>query len=278
MRIIISMVLLACASSCHSANSPLIEGQYANLGEIHLHYKTAGTGVPIVFLHGGSDTSESWVDYMHRFDDTHRTIAPDSRGQGQSTLGNGPLTYGRMAGDVVRLLDHLNIDRAHFVGHSDGGVIALHLLVDYPDRMRSATLLGTPHHIDNYPANACTVLEDYVKALAASDTAYESVMSKHAAARHPQEWTSLVNKLGQMWRTQPTFSEAEMGLINMPVLIVKTDRDFFVPSAVFDRMAKQIKNSQVLYLSDGTHSVHHKKPEEVSSAIRAFIQEVDNAK
>ena len=154
----------------------------------------------------------------------------------------------------------------------------MHLLIDYPDRVRSATLLGTPYHIDNYPANASTVLEDYVKALAASDPVYESIKSKHAAAENPREWTLLVSKLGQMWRTQPTFSEAEIGLIDRPVLIVKTDHDFFIPAAVFDRMAKLIQGAQVLHLPEETHSVYIQKPEEVSTAIRAFIQAIDNFK
>jgi len=278
MRFSISILLLWCASICHAASNSPIEAHNANLGEIRLHYKTAGSGIPIVFLHGGSSTSEAWEDYLLRFADSFRTIAPDGRGQGQSSLGNGPITYGRMAGDVVRLLDHLNVGRVHIVGHSDGGVVALHLLIDYPDRIRSATLLGTPYHIDNYPANACTVLEGYVKALAASDPAYESIKSKHAAAKDPQEWLSLVNKLGQMWRTQPTFSEAEIELINTPVLIVKTDHDFFIPAVVFDRMAELMQGAQILHLPEGKHSVYRQKSEQVSTAIRAFIREINNAK
>lgn len=277
MRIIISILLLSCVSSSYSAERS-IEAQSADLGELRLYYRAAGSGVPIVFLHGGSSASDAWEYYLHHFADAYRALAPDGRGQGRSSLGSGPITYGRMAGDVVRFLDHLGIDRAHVVGHSDGGVVALHLLIDYPDRVRSATLLGTPYHIDNYPPNAGAVLDDYVKALAASDPAYKSIKSKHAAALKPRDWTALVNKLGLMWRTQPTFSEAEIGLINTPVLIVKTDHDFFIPNAVFDRMAMLIEGAQVLHLPEGTHSVYRQKRQEVSTAIRTFIQAIDNAK
>lgn len=275
MRTILSILLLSYVSSGHGADSTLIETQTADLGELRLYYRTAGSGVPIVFLHGGSSASDAWEYYLQKFADSYRALAPDGRGQGQSSCGSGPLTYGRMAGDVVRFLDHLGIERAHVVGHSDGGVTALHLLIDYPDRVRSATLLGTPYHIDNYPPNALTVLEDYVKALAASDPAYESIKSKHAAAKTSEKWTSLVSRLGQMWRTQPTFSEAEIGLIDTPVLIVKTDHDFFIPTAVFDRMATLIKGARVLHLPQGTHSVYRQQRETVSTAIRTFIQAVD---
>ena len=155
-----------------------IECKFADLGEIGTYYRTAGSGVPIVFLHAGSVTSEAWADYLLRFTDSYRAIAPDSRGQGHSTLGAGPLTFGRMASDVVRLLDHLKIDRAHVVGQSDGGCIATHLLLDYPDRVRSGTLLGTPFHIDDYSEEARQTLEDYIKSLAACDPGLEAIRDR----------------------------------------------------------------------------------------------------
>jgi pimeloyl-ACP methyl ester carboxylesterase len=268
------LTFFACSYSyCNS----LFEGSYADLGEVRLHYKIAGTGVPIIFLHGGTGTSDSWNFYLSRFSDSYQAIAPDSRGQGLSSRGKGPITYGRMAGDVVKLMDFLNIDRAHIVGHSDGGVIALHLLIDYPERIHSATLLGTPYHINNYPAEASKALEEYLEALATSDTSYEIVKSRHAAAENLHEWMTLVNMWGKMWRTQPTFSEAEIGLINTPVLIVKTDHDFFIPADVFDRLAMQINGAQVLHIPEGRHSVYRQKPEEVSTAILALIQEIEDA-
>ena len=76
------------------------------------------------------------------------TIA-DSRGQGNSTDGAGPITFGRVAFDAVRLLDHLGITRAHVVGHSSGAIAGLHLLVDFPDRVKTVTLLGGAYHVDN---------------------------------------------------------------------------------------------------------------------------------
>ena len=76
----------------------------------------------------------------------------DSRGQGNSTEGAGPITYGRLAFDAVRLLDHLGITRAHVVGHSSGGIAALYLLVHFPDRVKTATLMGTLYHVDNIEA------------------------------------------------------------------------------------------------------------------------------
>ncbi len=275
MRTVISMLLLFYVSGCLYANETVMKEQYADLDGTSLYYKSAGAGVPIIFLHGGTSTSDSWRSYINKFSDSYIVIAPDSRGQGRSSIGKGPLTYERMAGDVVKLLDHLNIEKAHIVGHSDGGVVSLHLLIDYPDRVASATLLGTPYHIDNYPENAVKALEDYVQALADSDPAYDSVKSRHIAGKNPGKWATLINKLGTMWRTQPTFSKEEIKLINTPVLIIKTDRDFFIPPKVFDQMSSLIKHAKVKHIPNGTHSVYRKKFKEVSYAINEFIKSIE---
>jgi pimeloyl-ACP methyl ester carboxylesterase len=251
---------------------PPFESRMAELGDIHLHYLMGGAGAPIVFLHGGFGSSAMWEPYFARFADAYTVIAPDSRGQGQTSLGNGPISYGRMAADFVRLLDHLGIDRAHFVGHSDGGCTTLHLLVDYPDRVLSATLLGTPYHIDNYRRGILPVLEEFARDLAESDPAYDGIRARHAASRDPERWSELVNRLSRTWLAQPTFSDGELGLIETPVLVVKVDRDPLLPAEVFDRMAELIRGARVLYLPEGTHSVAREQPERIAEEVRAFIE------
>src|SRR6185503_733917 len=73
----------------------------------------------------------------------YRVVAMDCRGHGQSGKPHDPGQYGlEMVRDVVRLLDHMQITRAHIVGYSMGGSIATQLLVKHPDRLRTVTLLG----------------------------------------------------------------------------------------------------------------------------------------
>ena len=79
---------------------------------------------------------------------------------------NAPITYGRMAFDAIGLLDYLGIHSAHVIGHSDGGCTTLHLLIDYSDRVRSATLIGTPFNTDNYPPKVFEELQNAMRMLA----------------------------------------------------------------------------------------------------------------
>ena len=208
-----------------------------------------------------------WKPYFDLLADTYRVITPDSRGQGRTTIGDGPVTYGRMAGDLVRLLDHLDIPKTHVVGFSDGGTTTLHLLVDYPDRVSSATLIGTSYHTDNYRPDVS--LENVISGHANS----RSMQARYAeVAPDPEAWPELIARLGKTWVTQPTFSDDVLGLIDTPVLVVKVDSDQFLAPEVFDGLASLIPRSRTLYLPEGTHSVPREQPRQLADGIRTFVE------
>jgi pimeloyl-ACP methyl ester carboxylesterase len=114
---------------------------------VQIHYVDKGRGESIVLLHGFTGSyARHWEapGVMKALETAgYRVIAMDCRGHGQSGKPLDSSQYGlEMVRDVVRLLDHLNIERAHIVGYSMGGAIANQLLVRYPVRLLTVTLLG----------------------------------------------------------------------------------------------------------------------------------------
>ena len=112
---------------------------------VRIRYVERGTGEPVVLIHGNGSTLESWVDagVMPNLAKDYRVIALDARGHGQSGKPREANAYGSEMGlDVVRLLDHLGIQRAHIVGYSMGAHITAQLLTTHPERFLTATLGG----------------------------------------------------------------------------------------------------------------------------------------
>lgn len=141
-------VLIACViaapSLCHGQQST---GVSFDSNGVPIHYLDRGRGEPVVLIHGFTGSSaRHWeapgvVDALEK--GGYRAIAMDCRGHGQSGKPHEASQYGtEMVGDVVRLLDHLKIQRAHIVGYSMGGAIATQMLVKHPDRLLTVTLLG----------------------------------------------------------------------------------------------------------------------------------------
>ena len=121
-------------------------------GGVRLRYVEQGQGEPVVLLHGNT----SWIEEMwantgviDKLSKQYRVIALDCRGRGKSDKPHDPAAYGaRMGDDVVKLLDHLGLRRAHIVGYSMGARITSWLVVNHPERVISATLGASTYYVD----------------------------------------------------------------------------------------------------------------------------------
>lgn len=122
--------------------------QELTAGDVTLRYRDAGTGDPVVLIHGYSAALESMAAIGAALPQ-HRTVALDVRGFGRSSKFGEPARFGQsIVDDVVRLMDHLKIARAHLLGHSMGALIAANVAARYPDRVTTATLVAGPFYAD----------------------------------------------------------------------------------------------------------------------------------
>ena len=124
---------------------------------VQIHYADRGAGEPVILIHGFTGSyARHWESpgvIAALTTAGYRAIAIDCRGHGQSAKPREASRYGlEMVGDVVRLLDHLNLERAHLVGFSMGGAIVSQLLVRHPDRLLTATLIGEGWQGENLDA------------------------------------------------------------------------------------------------------------------------------
>lgn len=239
-----------------------------------LYVERHGEGEPVVVLHGGFVSHRSLVPIARRLSERFDVISIDSRGQGRSSVRSGPITYGRMATDVVSVLDSLAIERAHVVGHSDGGCQSLHLLVDHPDRIASATLIGTPLHLDDYRPGTHDALMGFLDALiqgVEGADVYGFEAHFRSTNPHPERWRETLVSLAATWRVEPTFSDASLARVRVPVLVIGTDGDEFLDTTVFERSAAVFPAGELAWIPGGTHALTASHPAEIVAAIEAFV-------
>jgi pimeloyl-ACP methyl ester carboxylesterase len=116
---------------------------------VTIRYRDIGEGAPIIFIHGYTATLESMIGVANALPAAHRKIALDLRGFGRSSKFSDPAKFGQaMVDDVVRLMDHLKITRAHLVGHSLGALISANVVSRYPARVSSASLIAGPFWVE----------------------------------------------------------------------------------------------------------------------------------
>lgn len=108
-----------------------------------LYYEVHGEGKPLLLIAGLGSDSQSWLPVMDIFAEDFQTIVFDNKGSGRSDAPKPEYGIGQMADDAAMLLDHLDIQSAHVMGHSMGGYIAQELAINHPDRIDKLVLVST---------------------------------------------------------------------------------------------------------------------------------------
>jgi len=143
---VVNIALLALFATAAWWITDRVEGEYFEAGGVRLHYTDEGSGPAVVLLHGfavNADLNWRLPGITQALTPEFRVISLDLRGHGLSDKPHESELYGAlMADDVIALLDHLGIEKAHIVGYSLGGIIALKLASTHPDRLWTASPLG----------------------------------------------------------------------------------------------------------------------------------------
>jgi pimeloyl-ACP methyl ester carboxylesterase len=129
-----------------AAQATLRADSFVTADGVRLHYYTKGSGPPLVLVHGFALSAQvNWIGpgTVDSLASQFTVVAPDLRGHGRSDKPHDPGVYGaRLVDDLVAVLDHLKIPRAHVAGYSLGSRIGLRLLASHPDRVMSLVLGG----------------------------------------------------------------------------------------------------------------------------------------
>ena len=196
----------------------------APVNGLRMYYEIHGSGgTPLLLLHGGLfDIDLQFGALIPGLSAGRRVIATDFQGHGRTNDVDRPLRSADLAGDVVRLLRHLEVERADVFGFSIGGATALHLAIERPDLVGRLVVSSVSFHPDgDRPENKEAVPELTVEMIAGTpmEQAYR------AKSPHPDRLQTLLDKLGTFDEGFPGWSDADIAGIAAPTLITVGDCD-----------------------------------------------------
>jgi pimeloyl-ACP methyl ester carboxylesterase len=122
----------------------------APIRDILTYYEDAGSGDPLFLIMGYSGDLQAWAFQVPVLSKHFRVITLDNRGAGRTSAPDRPYTIAGMADDVVALMDHLGIAKAHVLGFSMGGYIAQSLALTHPNKVDKLILLSTAPYVEGY--------------------------------------------------------------------------------------------------------------------------------
>jgi len=171
-------------------------GHYAKVNGLNLYYEIHGAGRPLILLHGGLMSNETFGPVLPQLAERHQVIAPDLQGHGRTADIDRPIDVRLMADDISALIDHLGLETPDLVGYSLGGGVALHTAAKYPAKVRRLVAVSANIRPDAIYAEM-RVQQGQVGAAAAEfmkDTPMYQLY--HRVAPRPEDFPTLLDKLG----------------------------------------------------------------------------------
>jgi len=204
-------------------------GQYAEVNGINLYYEVHGAGRPLILLHGGLMSGETFGPVLPLLAERHQVVVVDLQGHGRTADIDRPIDTRLMADDIAALIDHLGLDQADLVGYSLGAGVALHTAARYPEKVRRLVVVSGNVWRDAIPAEM--LAQQGQVSAAAAEFMKETPMYQlyQRVAPRPEDFPRLLDKLGQSMANDFDYSDEVRGL-QMPTLIVAADADMAPPS------------------------------------------------
>ena len=255
------------------------------VGEGALYYERQGVGFPVMFVSGLAGLASFWHDQAVAFAKQFDVITHDHRGIGESDLTRSGFTVDRMAADVIGLMDALEIERAHVVGHSTGGAIAQILAIEHPKRLASIVLSATWTKPDAYFRRFFGLRKDILLRLGPS-----AYVQANSLFLYPSWWVARNNERLRQQEAQalavfpPTevaasridsilaFDRTEsLSRIKTPTLVVGAEDDLVTPAYFSEELARLIPGAEIKIFPRGGHAFTQVRAREFTQSVLPFL-------
>ncbi|HEX8594516.1 MAG TPA: alpha/beta fold hydrolase [Pseudomonas sp.] len=253
-----------------------------------LYYEDTGNGVPLMLISGLNGLARPWSGIVPALAEQFRVITHDHRGLGASDRWGGPYSVDQMAADVLALMDHLHITRAHIVGHSLGGAVAQALAVDHPERVAGLVIYASWCGPEPYFSRVMTMRREVLTGLGVQAfvrTGPIGIYPPDWIARHDATLTAGLDAscaafpgteimLRRIDACLAHDRRASIGGIIAPTLVLGLQDDMSTPPHCSEEIAACIRRSRLKMLPYGGHNGHLVVPKLIQAAISQFLTDV----
>ena len=245
----------------------------------------AGAGELVVFMHGIGGNRGNWCAQLPAFAPHFACVAWDARGYGASDDYEGALAFDDFVDDVLRVLDHFGAERAHLVGLSMGGRIAMRTALLHPQRIGSLTLVDTHEGFEAFSPEQRQAFVDSRRAplLAGkepADIADGVARSLVGPKATPEQLQRLIDSIAALHKEsyikslQATVDQVVLGdisRIEAPAHFIVGADDRLTPPAMHDEMAAKLRGAPVSVLPDAGHLSNIENPAAFNRAALQWL-------
>jgi pimeloyl-ACP methyl ester carboxylesterase len=243
-----------------------------------IHFETFGESAPkrdpILLIHGSYITGlVDWGNVAPVLAREFQVIVPDCRGHGRSSDPTGRYSFREMAADVAELIRHLGFERAHVIGHSNGGNVALVTLLEHPKVVSGCVLQAANAYVSPDLVERIPTKLDPERVSREDPDLMREMIDLHSALHGPEYWKTLLHRTAQEIISEPRYTAADLAHVRQPTLVIEGAMDATNAPARHGRFIAQHIPEADLWIPDGIgHNVHTEIPDEWCVRVLEFLR------
>lgn len=217
-------------------------GTYASVNGINLYYETHGTGQPLILLHGGFGTCETFTDLYPTLALNHQLIGVDLYGHGHTALTDRPLRFEHLADDIAGLIHYLALEQADVLGYSLGGIVALQTAIRHPACVNKLVVISAPFKWKGWHPEVQTGFSSIASELFLGTPLHDAYLR---VAPKPEDFPRFVAHMKEATSQEYDWTEA-VSALRTPTLVIAGDSDSLPPShavAFFNLLGGGLKDA-----------------------------------
>jgi len=251
---------------------------YIEINGANIYYQSYGEEqphrTPIVLIHGSTiDSHTDWDAIAPELARRYRVFAPDCRGHGRSSNPNRSYSFKELADDVAAFVRTMGYERAHIIGHSNGGNVALVTLMEHPEIVQTCTPQAANAYITRYLIEREPKVFDPDRVAREAPDWMNEMITLHGEVNGKDYWRELLWLTMKEIISEPNYSPTELARVDRPTLVIMGAEDKVnAPDEHAQYIANNIPNATLWIPEKTGHSVHLERRDEWIAKVLDFLE------
>ena len=249
---------------------------YLTINGATIYYQEHGNenGVPIVLIHGSTIESHTdWDDVIPALAKEYKVFAPDCRGHGRSNNPNMSYSFKELADDVAAFVSAMGYEKAHIIGHSNGGNVALVTAMEHPEVTKTCIPQAANAYVTRYLVEREPGIFDPERVAREAPQWRDEMIALHSEVNGREYWKDLLWLTLKELISEPNYSPADLARVHLPMLVVMGAEDKVnAPDEHAQYIARHVPDAELWIPEKTGHNVHQERKEEWVGKMLDFLK------